>query len=386
MARSARGRIDRARRSRSTASRGSRARAAATRDPLERAGRRQPSDILVPGMPDVTPPARRSSASATRAPTTSRPATRSRASTPRSRPASTWSSSTCSPSTATAPGRLVLAHDYDAPTRGDALTLEEGLAHFARTRGPASSSNVDMKLRRLRGARRRRAARARPRRPRADLDDGGGEPARSCARSRPTSASAGRCRRSAATRSAAGPRGCPRSVLARYARRILPGRAATRDPRRADRRAHVPLGARDRRARRARSSDAGGELYVWTVDDAERIAEARGARASPASSRTTRGCSARASGASAAAQAAAGPRRQQHRVARRVADEDAVRRRPAPARRRPPPPRARAGRRRPPAAARSSRCSSVAWPGGAGALPRLSHVFAPSGGGSRRRS
>ena len=69
---------------RSTAAPAGRARAAGAAIRGPRAGRRQPPDLLVPGVPGVT-----ARASATRAPTTSRRATRSRRSTPRSRTAST---------------------------------------------------------------------------------------------------------------------------------------------------------------------------------------------------------------------------------------------------------------------------------------------------------
>ena len=43
-------------------------------------------------------------------------------------------------------GRLVLAHDYDVVDRGDALTLEEGLAHFAQDAWAGVELDVDMKL------------------------------------------------------------------------------------------------------------------------------------------------------------------------------------------------------------------------------------------------
>jgi len=42
-------------------------------------------------------------------------------------------------------GRLVLAHDYDVVDRGDALTLEEGLAHFSQDAWAGVELNVDMK-------------------------------------------------------------------------------------------------------------------------------------------------------------------------------------------------------------------------------------------------
>ena len=58
-----------------------------------------------------------------------------------------------------------------------------------------------------------------------------------------------------------------------------------------DRRADGALAAGHPAAGRAVAA-AGGELYVWTVDDAERIARSS-ASASPASSPTTRACSPR---------------------------------------------------------------------------------------------
>ena len=73
-------------------------------------------------------------------------------------------------------GRLVLAHDYEVVDRGDALTLEEGLAHFGQDAWAGVELNVDMKLagyeRRVVDALREHGLAE----PRADLDDGGGQP------------------------------------------------------------------------------------------------------------------------------------------------------------------------------------------------------------------
>ena len=57
-------------------------------------------------------------------------------------------------------GRLLLAHDYGHVD--GAPTLEEGLAHLASSAFDGVELDVDLKLPRLRGARRRRAARVRP--------------------------------------------------------------------------------------------------------------------------------------------------------------------------------------------------------------------------------
>jgi glycerophosphoryl diester phosphodiesterase len=42
-------------------------------------------------------------------------------------------------------GRLVLAHDYDAAARGEPVTLEEGLAHFAQDAWEGIELDVDLK-------------------------------------------------------------------------------------------------------------------------------------------------------------------------------------------------------------------------------------------------
>jgi glycerophosphoryl diester phosphodiesterase len=42
-------------------------------------------------------------------------------------------------------GRLILAHDYDAAARGEPITLEEGLAHFAQDAWEGIELDVDLK-------------------------------------------------------------------------------------------------------------------------------------------------------------------------------------------------------------------------------------------------
>ena len=42
-------------------------------------------------------------------------------------------------------GRLVLAHDFAAVTRGEPVTLEEGLAHFAQDAWEGIELDVDLK-------------------------------------------------------------------------------------------------------------------------------------------------------------------------------------------------------------------------------------------------
>ena len=98
-------------------------------------------------------------------------------------------------------GRLVLAHDYSAADRRDALTLERGPRALRSRRLRRRRARRRPQARRLRAARRRRAARARAGRAHAHLDDGGARACGRCARSRRRSASAGRCRSCAATRS-----------------------------------------------------------------------------------------------------------------------------------------------------------------------------------------
>ena len=126
------------------------------RDPRGRAWRRQPNHILVPGAD-----ARNEGGRSTRAPTRSRRATRSTASTQPSRLGVDMIEFDMLPEKR--PGRARARPGPRLPRRRrtHALTLEEGLAHFARSlRRPRARRRPQAA--RLRGPRRRRPARARP--------------------------------------------------------------------------------------------------------------------------------------------------------------------------------------------------------------------------------
>ena len=151
-------------------------------------------------------------------------------------------------------GRLVLAHDYSAADRREALTLEQGLAHFAADAYAGVELDVDLKLagyeQRVVDALRAHGLAERT----LDLDDGALEPADAARASRPRSASAGRCRGCGATRSRHPVTRYPAMALGLGVRRILPGARGARDARRGDRRADVPLRPGDRPAWCTRSS------------------------------------------------------------------------------------------------------------------------------------
>jgi glycerophosphoryl diester phosphodiesterase len=167
-------------------------------------------------------------------------------------------------------GRLVLAHDFGVVERGGAVTLEEGLAHFAQDAWAGVELDVDMKLA---GYERRvvEALRAHGLAQRtliSTMEEDSLAVVRSAAPEIRLGWSVPKIRRnplsSRWTR-------VPAMMLARYAQLILPGRAATaiRDGRVDALMCHWALVS----ARLVKAIDkAGGELYVWTVDDAERIA------------------------------------------------------------------------------------------------------------------
>ena len=168
-------------------------------------------------------------------------------------------------------GRLVLAHDYRIIDRGEAITLEEGLAHFAQDAWAGVELDVDMKLT---GYERRvvDALRTHGLSDRAlisTMEEDSLAVVRLAGPEIRLGWSVPKIRRnplsSRWTR-------IPAMALAQYARRILPGRAATaiRDGRIDALMCHWALVS----GRLVRSiEDAGGELYVWTVDDADRIAQ-----------------------------------------------------------------------------------------------------------------
>jgi glycerophosphoryl diester phosphodiesterase len=168
-------------------------------------------------------------------------------------------------------GRLILAHDFTVASSRTALTLEEGLAHFCQDAWAAVELNVDMKLagyeERVVAALREHGLAGRAlistmeeqslavvRAAGPDIRLGWSVPK---VRRNPLSSPWTRV---------------PALIVARYAQRVLPGRAA----------AAIRAGRIDAMmchwalvSGRLVSAidDAGGELYVWTVDDADRIAD-----------------------------------------------------------------------------------------------------------------
>jgi len=168
-------------------------------------------------------------------------------------------------------GRLVLAHDYGVVESGAAITLEQGLAHFAQDAWAGVELNVDMKL----AGYERRVVDALVEHGLADralistMEEDSLAVVRLAGPEIRLGWSVPKIRRnplsSRWTR-------LPAMLLAQYARRILPGRAvsAIRDGRIDALMCHWALVS----GRLVTAIDeAGGELYVWTVDDAERIAQ-----------------------------------------------------------------------------------------------------------------
>jgi glycerophosphoryl diester phosphodiesterase len=168
-------------------------------------------------------------------------------------------------------GRLVLAHDYDVVDRGAAITLEEGLAHFGQDAWAGVELNVDMK----RGGYERRVVEALREHGLAGralistMEEDSLAVVRLAGPEIRLGWSVPKIRRNPLDRRLTR---LPALILARYAQRILPGRAATaiRDARIDALMCHWALVTR--RLVTA-IEDAGGELYVWTVDDADRIAQ-----------------------------------------------------------------------------------------------------------------
>jgi glycerophosphoryl diester phosphodiesterase len=167
-------------------------------------------------------------------------------------------------------GRLMLAHDFDAAARTTAVTLEEGLTHFSQDAWAGVELNVDMKLT---GYERRvvdalRAHGLADRTIVSTMEEESLPIVRAAAPDIRLGWSVPKVRRnplnSRLTR-------LPALALARYAQIVLPGRAAREI--RAGRidalMCHWALVS----SRLVRTIEqAGGELYVWTVDDAARIA------------------------------------------------------------------------------------------------------------------
>jgi glycerophosphoryl diester phosphodiesterase len=166
-------------------------------------------------------------------------------------------------------GRLVLAHDYTAAAQRTAVTLEEGLAHFCQDAWAGVELNVDLKLA---GYERRvvQALRDHGLAGRAlisTMEEASLGVVRSAAPEIRLGWSVPKVRRNPLnnpwTR-------VPALLFARYARQVLPGRvaAAIRDGRIDAVMCHWALVS----GRLVRAvGAAGGELYVWTVDDPDRI-------------------------------------------------------------------------------------------------------------------
>jgi glycerophosphoryl diester phosphodiesterase len=167
-------------------------------------------------------------------------------------------------------GRLVLAHDWGAAGRGTSLTLEEGLAHFAQDAWTGIELDVDLKTT---GYERRvidalRSFGLAERALISTMEEHSLPIVRAEAPEIRLGWSVPKLRRNylgnAFTR-------VPALAAAQYARRVLPGRAARaiREGRIDAVMSHWALVS----PRLARTIEAaGGELYVWTVDDPARIA------------------------------------------------------------------------------------------------------------------
>ena len=167
-------------------------------------------------------------------------------------------------------GRLVLAHDFATAARRAPLTLEEGLAHFAQDAWAGVELDVDLKL----GGYEQRVIDAlrefglAERALISTMEEPSLEVVRAAAPDIRLGWSVPKVRRNyLANRFTR----IPAMAAVQYARRVLPGRAA----------AAIAAGRIDAvmshwalvTPRLARTIEAaGGELYVWTVDDPMRIA------------------------------------------------------------------------------------------------------------------
>jgi glycerophosphoryl diester phosphodiesterase len=167
-------------------------------------------------------------------------------------------------------GRLVLAHDFQAAARGTPLTLEEGLAHFAQDAWAGVELDVDLKMAGYEG-RVIDALRTYGLADRAlisTMEEESLPVVRAAAPDIRLGWSVPKVRRNYLGNRWTRP---PALAAARYAQVVLPRRAARaiRDGRIDAVMSHWALVT----PRLARAIDAaGGELYVWTVDDPERIA------------------------------------------------------------------------------------------------------------------
>ena len=168
-------------------------------------------------------------------------------------------------------GRLVLAHDFAAAARHDPVTLEEGLAHFAQDAWEGIELDVDLKTT---GYERRviDALREYGLAERALISTMEEESLRIVREEAPDIRlgwSVPKLRRNYLANPVTK---VPALLAAQYARTVLPGRAARaiREGRVDAIMSHWALVT----PRLARTIErAGGELYVWTVDDPTRIAK-----------------------------------------------------------------------------------------------------------------
>jgi glycerophosphoryl diester phosphodiesterase len=168
-------------------------------------------------------------------------------------------------------GRLVLAHDYASAARSTALTLEQGLAHFAQDAWEGIELNVDLKTSgyelRVVDALREYGLANRALVSTMEIDSL--RIIRAAAPDVRLGWSVPKLRRNYLANPFTR---VPALIAAQYARSVLPGRAARaiRDGWTDALMSHWALVT----PRLVRAIErAGGELYVWTVDDATRIAK-----------------------------------------------------------------------------------------------------------------
>jgi glycerophosphoryl diester phosphodiesterase len=167
-------------------------------------------------------------------------------------------------------GRLVLAHDFADAARRDPLTLEEGIEHFRQDAWSGVELDVDLKLP---GYEQQvvDALRAAGLADRAIVSTMEPDSLRVLRRIAPEIRlgwSVPKVRRNYLSHPLTRP---PALVAAYLGRRVMPGRAA-RAIRAGEIDALMAHWALVTPALVAAVRDAGGELYVWTVDDAARIA------------------------------------------------------------------------------------------------------------------